>query len=268
MGYHLNNNYSIKQMPLRVATWNLDHASNSKRPVDLQVKTILGLNPDILVLTETCNEVDAALLQHGYRSYAALPNQYGKFFSVIYLGQHITWIETLPVSQETCSVCIRVSTHIGEVVVYGTIITYHGDKGTDLDNPSPVWHEHYKSIGKHGDDWSKLLGPVPLIVAGDFNQTRDGSQGTYGTAKGRELLSNELTRNNLVCLTTENLAANKKLMVDPQKGWARSNIDHICMTNNAFTVLEVGAWDHFVSESGVVTYLSDHNGVYVDIDNH
>ena len=252
-------------MSLRFATWNLDHASNSKRPINLQIKTILGLNPDILVLTETCKEVDACLVKSGYLPYATKVNQYGKFFSVIYLGQHVKWIETLPSSEETCSVCVRVSTQIGEMFVYGTIITYHGDTGRDVNNPSPAWQEHYRSIKRHGDDWAKLSGAVPIIIAGDFNQTRDGSLGTYGTSLGRKLLTKELCRSDLVCLTAENFATTNKLHIDPNKGYPRSNIDHICMTRDAFTVEYVGAWDHFVRESGLVTYLSDHNGVYVDL---
>ena len=254
-------------MTLRLATWNLDHASNSKRPIDLQVKTILGLNPDILVLTETCKEVDAALVQSGYQSYPSEPNQYGKFFSVIYLGQRVSWVETLPTAEAICSVCVRVNTQVGEMIIYGTIITYHGDKGRDLSNPSPAWHEHYRSIKRHGDDWFKLSGSVPVIIAGDFNQTRDGSAGTYGTVEGRKLLTDELARSNLVCLTTENFGATGKLIIDPGKGFPRNNIDHICMTHDAYKVEFVGAWDHFVSEAGVVTYLSDHNGVYVDLEN-
>ena len=252
-------------MSLRVATWNLDHASNSRRPIDIQVKAILGIAPDILVLTETCKEVDAALLQAGYQSYPSEHNQYGKFFSVIYLGQRVRWIETLPTTEAICSVCVRVSTQIGQMIIYGTIITYHGDKGRDQNNPSPAWHEHYRSINRHGDEWGKLSGADPIIVAGDFNQTRDGSIGTYGTRLGRKLMTDVLSRSNLVCLTTENFGANNKLHIDPKKGYTRSNIDHICMTQDAFRVEHVGAWDHFMCQEGKVAYLSDHNGVYVDL---
>lgn len=35
------------------------------------------------------------------------------------------------------------------------------------------------------------------------------------------------------------------------------------MSDKAFSVVEVGAWDHF-TETGV--FLSDHNGVYVDLE--
>lgn len=103
---------------------------------------------------------------------------------------------------------------------------------------------------------------MPFVVAGDFNQTRDSSSRTYGTKFGRELLSSELARCSLHCLTTEDFGATGKLNIDPIKGWTRNNIDHICVTDKAFTVLNVGAWYHF-TELG--EFLSDHNGVYVDL---
>lgn len=103
---------------------------------------------------------------------------------------------------------------------------------------------------------------MPLVIAGDFNQTRDNSFRTYGTKFGRELLSMKLSQCRLCCLTTEDFGATGKLSIDPSKGWTRNNIDHICVTDKAFTVNDVGAWDHF-TESG--KFLSDHNGVYVDL---
>ena len=57
-------------MPMRVATWNLDHASNSKRAITQQIEQVLRVKPDILVLTETCAEVDLA--RHGFNSLAGV----------------------------------------------------------------------------------------------------------------------------------------------------------------------------------------------------
>jgi hypothetical protein len=246
---------------LRIATWNLDHAANSKRPLELQVKQILSINADILVLTETCKDVDLA--SHGFKGFTSAPNDYGKFYSAIYLGPRISLQKQLNTYDETTATCIQVNTPLGEMIIYGTIITYHGDKGPN--NDSPAWAEHYKAIEDQSKDWKRIGGKVPLFVAGDFNQTRDESARTYGTKKGRELLGIELNTNHLTCLTTVDFGAKGKLKDDPKKGWPRNSVDHICMTDNAFKVVEVGAWDHFNKEG---QYLSDHNGVYVDIQSY
>lgn len=246
---------------MRIATWNLDHASNGRRPIDLQIQQINKIDPDILVLTETCEDVD--LSQYGYE--VALPtkkNEYGKYWTAIWSKYQVTNQPTT-YDPET-AVCAIIDTPICKILVYSTIIPYRDYTGPNGD--SPAWHEHYKAIKDHGDDWEKLLQDsereLPLFVAGDFNQTRDNSSRTYGTRLGRDLLSEEFKRNSLECLTTENFGDKGKLKIDPSKGWARNNIDHICMIDKAFRVIQVGAWDHF-TESGI--YMSDHNGVYVDI---
>jgi endonuclease/exonuclease/phosphatase family metal-dependent hydrolase len=248
---------------LRIATWNLDHASNDKRPIELQVKQILCIKPDVLILTETCEEVD--LTPHEFTCFQSLKNEYGKFYSVVHLSPRIKSPERLTTYDETTAVCVQVNSSLGRMIIYATVIAYHGDLGPKKE--SPAWVEHYKAIRGQDRDWTKLLrecdGKLPLIVAGDFNQTRDGSSRTYGTRAGRELLGAALSRNHLTCLTTEDFGAKGKLQVDPSKGWARNNVDHICVTDGAFRIVQVGAWDHF-TESG--QYLSDHNGVYVDIE--
>lgn len=247
---------------LRIATWNLDHASKGSRPIDLQIKQILSMQPDIVILTETCQKVD--LSPYGYSSFQSEPNKYKKYYSVIWLGPRISALKKIDTYDSVMAVAVHADTPSGEMLIYDTIITYHGYKG--VDGSSPAWAEHYKAIADQGDDWARLQqnagGNLPLLVAGDFNQTRDGSSNTYGTETGRNLLSDELTRNNLSCITTENFAATGKLKIDPEKGFARSNVDHICLTNNVFNIKAVGVWDHFTEEG---KYLSDHNGVYVDI---
>jgi endonuclease/exonuclease/phosphatase family metal-dependent hydrolase len=242
---------------MRIATWNLDHAYKGNRQINLQIQQIKNIGPGIIVLTETCENVD--LSQYGYN--VALPsnkNKHGKYWTTVWSKYPI--VNQLPTHEPDTAVCAEIDSPIGKILIYGTIIPYH------LYNAPPAWDAHYKAIRDHGNNWARLLhetsNKLPLIVAGDFNQTRDNSVGTYGTKKGRELLSDELSRNGLTCLTTENFGVTGKLKTDPQKGWARNNIDHICMTENAFRVVRVGAWDHFTDSN---KYMSDHNGVYVDL---
>ena len=107
------------------------------------------------------------------------------------------------------------------------------------------------------------IGQKPFVVCGDFNQTRDGSN-AYCSKDGESisLLNEQLIRNNLTCLTEEDFGRTGNLKADPKKSRPRNNIDHICISHDAFTVSDVGAWDHF-TESEI--YMTDHNGVYVDL---
>jgi endonuclease/exonuclease/phosphatase family metal-dependent hydrolase len=244
---------------IRLATWNLDHAFNSSRPKDLQIKTIRRIDPDILILTETCREVD--LTPFGYQPavYTDL-NSHQKYDAAIWSKFQI--VKGSWTYDPELAVCAEIGTPIGKVLVYGSIIPYGLYKGKS--ETSPAWFEHYKSIQGQGNDWSRLnVDNLPVIAGGDFNQTRDGSN-TYGTKECIQLLTDELRRNNLTCVTDEDFGKAGKITADPnpKKNWPRQNIDHICLTEGAFEVLQVGAWDHF-TESG--KYMSDHNGVSVDI---
>jgi len=251
---------------MRIATWNLDHASSGSRPIALQIEQIRNIAPDIIVLTETCDEVD--LSPHGYLfSLPSERNKYQKYYSTIWSKYPILH-KVMTYDPET-AVCALIQTPLGKVIVYGTIITYFGDRGSDDSSPSPNWFEHHKAIEKHGDDWSKIYkdeygSRFPLLVCGDFNQPRDGSK--YNRSEGGlniSLLDEQLERNYLLCLTKEDFGETGKLHVDPKKNFIRNSIDHICMTKQSYTVNYVGAWDHF-DASG--KYLSDHNGVYIDLD--
>jgi exonuclease III len=246
---------------MRIATWNLGHAAKKFWPIKLQINQINQIAPDIIVITETCEEVD--LSKSGYK--VALPskkNEYGKYWTGIW-SKHQIISQPTTYDPET-AVCAIIDSPIGKIMVYGTIIPYMNFKGSKGD--SPPWYEHYKAIEDHGNDWEKLRletgDKLPLFVAGDFNQTRDNSCRTYGTKFGRDLLSKKLCRNRLNCLTTENFGLTGKLNADPLTGRTRNNIDHICMTEMANKVRKVGAWDHFTESD---TFMSDHNGVYFDV---
>ena len=125
---------------------------------------------------------------------------------------------------------------------------------------------HKENIILQSADWIKILAEyndIPLVVAGDFNQTRDDLKGGYGTKATRELLTLALETCNLSCVTNEDFSANGKLKKDPKKGTIKRNIDHICISKNWKEKLKtnIGAWDHFTDDG---KYMTDHNGVYLD----
>jgi endonuclease/exonuclease/phosphatase family metal-dependent hydrolase len=232
---------------LKIATWNLNHPKpNSWKKKPLIEAQIHKIDADIWILTETNN---AAI---------DLSSTHGKFTSTEY-GKHdaytTAWIKSsfsgqpLKTFDPEIAVCVSVEIPKGQILIYGTIITWHGDRGKN--EQSKNWEEHYKSIQSHGDDWHRLLHENPdsrLLVAGDFNQARDGSN-WYGTKQGIDLLTEQLERNNLICLTHK---------VKPR---LRHNIDHICITKDWAIAGHPKGWEGTVD--GVV--LSDHNGVYVEI---
>lgn len=257
---------------IRIANWNLERpkANGWKRNPLIQEK-IREIDADIWILTET-NAVIVPESKRdplaGYVPLASLPDtlhslgEYSRGENCTTIWSRYGIKRSVKTFDPDTAVCAEIDTPLGLMLVYGTILTYHGDKGPKSN--SKPWVEHDKEIGRHGDDWHQIQGlfpSTPLIVAGDFNQTRDGSR-AYCSPKGIDLLNEQLRRNNLSCLTDEDFGASGKLTVSPwSKTGVRHNIDHICVTEGRFKVQQVGAWDHF---SGTQK-LSDHNGVFVDL---
>jgi hypothetical protein len=152
-----------------------------------------------------------------------------------------------------CSVCAEVDGPQGRFLVYGAIITYANDRGPD--GTSKRWVEHRRAIQQFGADWLRLRSDYaghPLIVAGDFNQSRDGS-GWYEDRVSLGALSEALAVAGLSCMTEQDFRATH--------GITRASIDHICATGPSLeSAVKVGAWEGTMNGRR----LSDHNGVYVE----
>jgi endonuclease/exonuclease/phosphatase family metal-dependent hydrolase len=145
----------------------------------------------------------------------------------------------------------------GPFIVYGTVLPWANEKGAD--GRARMWEVHYLEIERQGREWLGLrerFPGVPIVVAGDFNQDRDGS-GWYGTTRGRELLSDALDRASLVCLTSKDVVA---------AGLLREThlVDHIaiCRDWSSRLTSELSCWER-IDDDGV--RLSDHPTVAVDL---
>ena len=70
-------------------------------------------------------------------------------------------------------------------MVYGTVLPWANAPGAD--GVVRMWREQLLAIERQGREWCALrtrYPDAPLIVAGDFNQDRDGS-GWYGSRQVR-----------------------------------------------------------------------------------
>ncbi|WP_224485416.1 endonuclease/exonuclease/phosphatase family protein [Robertkochia aurantiaca] len=250
----------------RIATWNLERPKPNREKTRLALHAIKVLDPDILVLTESSDAVDLP----GYHMVSAdsFPDKPDEQWVAICSKWPV--VKQIPTLDSCRTCCAVVKTPFGKITVYGTIIPYHmaGVNGSRYeDRGYKAWQWHYKDIADQGMDWQRIIKAhpeYPFFVVGDFNQTRDGEKGGYGTIKGRKLLAETFDSLELRCLTELNLARLGMLNVHPKKAKVRRNVDHIAVSRFWLDNIEdfrVGAWDEF-TEGG--KNMSDHNGVYVD----
>jgi endonuclease/exonuclease/phosphatase family metal-dependent hydrolase len=120
---------------------------------------------------------------------------------------------------------------------------------------APVWARFLEELQLQMEDWLDIRvrhPDAPLIVAGDFNQSLDGS-GWYESEKTLASLRGALRHVGLECLTTEDVVAGGKLRCNHL-------IDHVCVSEPLVAMGEVSCWEPTRAD-GVV--LSDHPGVAV-----
>lgn len=239
---------------LRIATWNLERpklngvVKNSRR-----IDKICQVNADLWILTET----SSAIAIEGYASLAS-----GREKNYHTPGENYTTIwsrwpiqHRIATFDPSFTVCVEIVTPAGPMIVFGTIITYANDLG-EL-GKARRWEEHRKSIKEHDTDWYRLRNEFPdhlFCIAGDFNQSRDGS-GWYEDVESVQMLTTALARSSLVCVTETDLRAKGILQ-------SRASIDHICLSESLATKVEaLDAWEGTADGCR----MSDHNGIVVDL---
>jgi hypothetical protein len=238
---------------MRIATWNLERPRlGGVEKNALRMKVLREQKAELWVLTES----STAIRLDGYTVVATPSHPTCHTKGEHYASVLTTWpvIRSLETWDEYLSVCVEVESPVGPALVYGTIITYANDRGVNM--KSKRWVEHRKAIKAQGVEWARLRQQFPkhlFVLAGDFNQSRDGS-GWYEDAVSMALLSRHLEAAGLRCLTEENLNQKFKLR--------RSTVDHVCLgAEPRIKGWTVNAWPGTIDGRK----LSDHNGVLVQV---
>lgn len=218
------------------------------------MEKIREVNADLWILTETSSAISIEGYDSQPSGHEADFHTPGENYSTIWSRWPI--LRRVETFDPSFTVCAEIGTPVGPMIVYGTIITYANDRGEN--GKARRWEEHRKSIQEHAADWRRLRKIFPnhlFCIAGDFNQSRDGS-GWYEDADSVNKLSAALERNQLVCVTEEDLRAKGILQ-------SRASIDHICLSRSlAGKVVSLDAWEGTTDDG---CRMSDHNGVAVDV---
>jgi len=217
---------------MRIVNWNVQRPRLTGRKNALQINHLIGLKPDISILTETSTAID-----HGpeYLAYFTEPSPRKPGDSEAVAAR---WVRNsrfyvvgpVETSDPQEAVCVELESDFGPILVYASIVPYHGYKGQN--GTSDPWDAHKKAIRWHAQDWARMRARFPghgVIVGGDFNQTR-GGMGGYGTAEVRQLMTEALAAAGLTCVTEADFRATS--------GLSRQNIDHVCLSSELASVVQ------------------------------
>jgi endonuclease/exonuclease/phosphatase family metal-dependent hydrolase len=244
---------------VRIATWNVERPKPRGWKVPpAQLRRMAAVEADLWVVTEThLGYAPSAKHQHSVFSpphpeRRPEPERWASIWS--------RWPITLvaaPAPHPRGSVAGLVATPGGPVLVYGTVLAWANEPRHDDGRSARMWEVHLAEIDRQGAEWAQLRSAypeIPMVVAGDFNQVRDGS-GWYGTRATRDRLTDALSRAGLVCATDLDVVSAGLLE-------AHHLIDHICVTPDLAKDATVHCWE---ARDDAGQRLSDHPTVAVDL---
>ncbi len=239
---------------LRIATWNVQCITKPEH-VARQIRRMQLFAADVWVLTETLVDRSPG---PGFNGVFCPPGKKPKQHRKVGIWSHwpIRLLDSPP-GVWRGSAAASVDTPFGEIVVYGSVIAYHGDRQHLDGRPAKPWEVHASEIERQSSEWSALLAEGrPLVVAGDFNQARGPRSGRgYGTNAVRAQLTEALDAANLSSLTDLDLLERGDISDRP-------HVDHICVSDGFRQVGDVLAADR-LDASG--NELSDHVTIAVDL---
>lgn len=244
----------------RIATWNVERPKPRGWKVPpAQRRRMADVAADIWVLTET--HLDHQPSQgHPYSAFSP-PHPERRPEHERWTGIWSRWPITAlddPPPHRRGTVTALTETPFGPLLVYGTVIAWANEPHHDDGRAARMWEVHLAEIERQAGEWAELrrrYPDVPLVVAGDFNQDRDGS-GWYGTRAGRDLLTAGLAGADMTCVTEMDAVAGGLLE-------GHHLVDHLCVPKELSGQVEVRCWEP-VEQSG--QRLSDHPTVAIDLD--
>lgn len=239
---------------MRIGTWNVEYAAGADK--NAKRMNVIRTNPaDIWVLTETHDDLDLSSTHAAIHSLQRPTGRPGARWVSIWSAFEVLY--RIDVGDPERTVAAMLNTPLGLLVVYGTVLPWHSDRGKHAEGAAvPYWSEHHREIPRQAGEWSDLRDRhkyAVMCVAGDLNMNINGPH-YYGTKLGRTLLAEATDANRLTCVTSTDRLPTGALRYPP--------IDHVLLSDNVAGRARVAAaWEG--TQNG--NRLSDHSGVVIEV---
>jgi hypothetical protein len=214
-----------------------------------RIQSALGaVAADIWILTET----RASLAPSGayYPTHSKL-HQHRRPDDERWVSIWSRWPATA-LAEDFWSATVLIESPLGKLIVHGVVLPYMHEPAPGM---APVWSRFMEELGHQRNRWvrTRMENPaIPLIVAGDLNQTLGGSR-RYGSPATRDALFQAMSAAELKCQTAG----------DEPTGQLRHIhlVDHICSTNDLNSGGTFNVWGPKTADG---LSMSDHAGIAIE----
>jgi endonuclease/exonuclease/phosphatase family metal-dependent hydrolase len=246
--------FLMKRHQIKIATWNVGRPKPSTKPRNESIlKTLHGVDADILVLTETNSCIDLRDIYQTCFSTACLFESLALGGELYKEGENRVTIwskfsgqRRIDMSNSHSSVCALLESDWGDLNVYGTVIGIYGkNRGRYERKLSKTDFE--TAIETQLIDWERLAGLGDLCIVGDFNTELSLSGKDYVSASGRKRINE--------CF--------QKIDVQVPTRGIPNNVDHVALSANFLKSIDP-PWKTW-NEAKDKTLLSDHVGVSITL---
>lgn len=240
----------------RVATWNIQRPARNPYIKGPSIQRVIDhVGADVWVLTETRENFAPA--PHYFAVHSERHPYRGRDDDERWASIWSCWsLES--VWRDKWSVTALVNRPQGQFLVHGVVLPYMNEPANG-GNRAAGWGSRFREeLGRQSRHWVELRATyphLPIVMAGDLNQTLIPSRGRYGSARDREMLLRAFAEAGLKCVTAE------LLVQDPVVG-QKPMVDHICISDGLSRFAQRISWQPRSPEG---RRLSDHHGVAVDL---
>lgn len=240
---------------LVVANWNLERPFPSSEKSKTLEEFFDSNSADIWFLTETHEQILPD--KDFYSIFSENPDrksQEGERWVGVWSRWEIEPLSELVTDKSRCTAGLINDSEFGPIVIYGVVLPWNSDPRIKGSTSFKVFDDAILNVEADLVKISELHPKVPIILAGDFNQSL-ASKHYYGSNAKRERLEKFLAHMGLVVLTS---GSNDPVFRD---SYPNACIDHICLSSSSgFNLVSTSRWPEAPSLKGAP---SDHYQINV-----
>jgi hypothetical protein len=142
---------------MRIGTWNVEYAAGTAKNA-ARLRRLRDARADLWVLTETHDDLDLSATHAAVRSEQRPTGRAGARWVTIWSAFPV--VRVVATSDQVRTTAAIVDAPRGPLLVYGTVMPWHSDRG--VSGTARGWVEHHRVVPEQAREWVALLSRFEL----------------------------------------------------------------------------------------------------------